>query len=383
LIFRGDFMEKKEKIRLIVLAGLIGAAIAAICISVYLLQIFGGFELCREVAKYAEARQVIQEKYVGELDDSTITDLSIAGAITALEDQWSYYMTEEEYLLYQEYAQNTYTGIGITIQECDSGVLVLSVEENSPAEKGGLQEGDILTKIDGTDLAGLATTELRSMLSNTDQEVVLTVQRNGELLECDVIAEVIYQDPVEYELLENKIGYIKIKNFEEDSGEGAIDATEDLIAQGATALIYDVRDNPGGKVRELIKILDYLLPEGDIFVSVSKDGEETISSSDAACVELPIAVLVNENSYSAAEYFAAALQEYDWGEIVGTATTGKGRSQQTFLLSDGSAIHLSTNAYLTPERVDLSEQGGIIPDYEVAADETVDNQLEKAVEILA
>jgi carboxyl-terminal processing protease len=112
-------------------------------------------------------------------------------------------------------------------------------------------------------------------------------------------------------------------------------------------------------------MLDYLLPEGEIFVSVSKDGTEKVETSDASCVEMPMAVLVNQNSYSAAEFFAAALREYDWATVVGQQTTGKGRSQITKRLSDGSALHISTKKYMTPSRVDLSEVGGITPDIEI------------------
>ena len=127
-----------------------------------------------------------------------------------------------------------------------------------------------------------------------------------------------------------------------------------------------MRNNHGGLLSELLKALDHLLPEGDMFVSVNEQGEETVKKSDADCVEIPMTVLVNENSYSAAEFFAAALSEYDLSSLVGTHTTGKARSQVNIVLRDGSAVHISTNSYLTPKRVDLSEKGGLAPDISVS-----------------
>jgi carboxyl-terminal processing protease len=170
---------------------------------------------------------------------------------------------------------------------------------------------------------------------------------------------------VSYELLDSGVGLITIENFDSGVCDDFIAAVEDLQSQGAVGLIFDVRNDPGGLVSELTAMLDYLLPEGEIFVSVSKDGTEKVEKSGASCVEMPMAVLVNQNSYSAAEFFAAALREYDWATVVGQQTTGKGRSQITKLLSDGSALHISTKKYMTPNRVDLSEVGGITPDIEI------------------
>ena len=134
---------------------------------------------------------------------------------------------------------------------------------------------------------------------------------------------------------------------------------------------------------ELLKALDHILPEGDLFVSVTKSGKEKVSTSDASCVKLPMAVLINANTYSAAEYFAAALKEYNWATVVGSATTGKGRSQTTIELSDGSAVHISSRKYLTPTRVDLAQTGGITPDVVVDMGDTGDDmQLYKAIDLV-
>ena len=180
-------------------------------------------------------------------------------------------------------------------------------------------------------------------------------------------------------MINGNVGYIRIANFESGAAQSSISAIESLLTAGAEYFVFDVRTNPGGLLSELTTLLDYLLPGVDIFVSVDKSGEETVVTSNNVCLDMDMCVLVNADSYSAAEFFAAALQEYGWATIVGEHTTGKGRSQQTFELSDGSALHLSTAKYLTPKRVDLSEQGGVAPDIEVALSGNTDSQLDEAV----
>jgi carboxyl-terminal processing protease len=165
------------------------------------------------------------------------------------------------------------------------------------------------------------------------------------------------------------VGYIAIYNFEAHSADDFIAAVDALVVEGAKAFLFDVRNNGGGRAAELVRMLDYLLPEGEIFVGVTARGQEEIIYSDEHAVTRPAAVLVNEHSYSAAEYFAAVLREYNYAEVVGTQTTGKNRSQVTYLLPDGGALHISTGEYLTPGRVSLTETGGLTPDVVVEMSE--------------
>jgi len=154
---------------------------------------------------------------------------------------------------------------------------------------------------------------------------------------------------------------VTIENFDDRCAAETIAAIESLLEQGVESLIFDVRNNPGGYAHELVELLDYLLPEGDLFRTVDYKGVEDVEISDAACLDIPMAVLVNGESYSAAEFFAAALQEYEAATVVGEKTTGKGHFQSTFLLSDGSAVALSIGKYYTPKGVSL-EGVGIVPD---------------------
>lgn len=288
-------------------------------------------------------------------------------------------MDEETYERYLQVQSNSYTGIGVTMRQSEEGWLIVGVAEESPAARGGVTEGMYLVAVNGTRLTEETITEISAMMGqDPDYVCIVTRDEQGNEYEYTLAMEVIFSNPVSYEMLEGSIGYVKLENFDEHCAEEAIAAVNALTEQGAKGLIFDVRDNGGGYVNELCDLLDHLLPEGEIFVSVNEKGKETVTGSDAAAVDLPMAVLVNENSYSAAEFFAAALQEYGAATVVGTQTTGKNRSQTNMILADGSAVHISSKQYLTPNRVDLTEQGGVTPDLEVEAGEG-DPQLQAAL----
>ena len=157
-----------------------------------------------------------------------------------------------------------------------------------------------------------------------------------------------YTNPVSYQLKDGNIGYVKIASFDAGSAELTTAAIESLLGSGAERFVFDVRSNPGGLYEEMTQVLDYLLPSGDILVSVDETGEETVVRSDNVCLSMPMVVVVNADTYAAAEFFAAALQDYNWAGVVGERTTGKGRIQTTIELTDGSAVRISTGKYLTP-----------------------------------
>ena len=165
-----------------------------------------------------------------------------------------------------------------------------------------------------------------------------------------------------YRMEKTEAGYVQIKSFDAGSGQDAINAFEDLLAQGAVAMVVDLRGNSGGLTSELATFLDYLLPKGRLFSEISKDGEEIVTESDGVCVQLPMCVLIDTGTFREAEICAAALQEYGWASLLGEPTTGNTRTQETILLEDGSAIRLSTGSYLTPKGIDISEKGGVVPD---------------------
>lgn len=342
-------------------------------------------------SKLERLQDVIDRKFIGQSDETGLQDAAARAMIAALGDRWSYYISAEEYAEHLERQNNSYVGIGVTVQkrQDDLGFDIVAVAAGGPAEEAGIQPGDIITHADGTALGDLDTTRVRNLImGEKNTKVMLTVLRGEQTLEISVTRKTIHSKVAEGQMLTDRIGYIRILNFHEGAAKETIALIETLTEQGAEKLIFDVRDNPGGYVHELVALLDHLLPEGPLFRSVSYDGKEEVDESDAACLELPMAVLMNGNSYSAAELFAAALHEYDWAVTVGQPTTGKGYYQTTIQLGDGSAVQLSTGAYTTPDGVNLTEVGGLQPDISVEPAETAvtaaeDPQIRAAMEAVA
>ena len=274
---------------------------------------------------------------------------------------------------------NAYVGIGVTIQgrQDQLGFDIVAVTEGGPAEEAGIQAGDIMTHADGTPLGELTTTEVRGLvMGEKNTKVVLTVLRDGESLEISVTRKLVRSKVAEGQMLTEDIGYVSISNFHDGAGEETVKQVKKLLEEGAEKIIFDVRNNPGGYVHEMVEALDYLLPDGPLFRSVNYQGKEDVEMSDQECLEIPMAVLINGNTYSAAEFFAAALVEYDWAISVGEPTTGKGYYQTTIQLGDGSAVQLSTGAYTTPNGVNLTEAGGLQPEVAVMPGETVGSLME-------
>lgn len=344
-----------------------------------LLLMAGGWTPLVNTLKFMQVQWAVDRVYIGDGDSDELSDQAFAAMIAGLEDRWSYYMTAEQYQKYQQVQSNSYVGIGITLQAGEEGYEIIAVAPDSPADRAGITAPSFLVAVNDVRLTDETVTEVSAMMrEDPDHVTVVTADGDGNENSFTMALETIYTNPVSYEMLADEIGYIKLANFDETTADEGIAAVDALIEQGARALVFDVRDNGGGYLNELCALLDYLLPEGEIFVSVDENGNEKITSSNADCVDVPMAVLVNENSYSAAEFFAAALGEYDAAVIVGAQTTGKNRSQTNVVLVDGSAVHISSKQYLTPNRVDLTEQGGLTPDI-VVEDGENDPQLEAAL----
>lgn len=355
------------------------ALVLAAIIATYLITIggFGSKQAFSNAKRYIEIESVLENNFVDEVDGNTVYNGAAAAMVRSLGDKWSYYMTPEEYEAYKLSSANEYAGIGITVQlEEDGRFKISSVQEGTPAAEAGIEEGSYLVSVDGEPVAGLTLSELSTLIRsklNTDFRIGIEDKKGSETT-VTLACTIIYKTAVSSRMLENNIGYVRITNFEAGASDDAISAIESLLSIGAEKFIFDLRDNPGGLLSELKALLDYILPEGDMFISIDREGNETVTQSDKICLKYGMCVLVNENTYSAAEFFAAALQEYEWASVVGMQTTGKARSQITVELSDGSAIHISTNKYLTPGRVDLAEAGGIVPDY------VVENEVVKEAE---
>lgn len=323
--------------------------------------------------KLNQIQKIIENYYIGEYTQEALYDGAAAGMIQGIGDQWSYYIPATEYDSYVEQMQNAYVGIGVTITspEDAEGFLIQKVEPNGGAYEAGIQAGDIIIQVEDQDAKQLGADGAAILIKGEEgTQVSVTVLRGEEKLTFSVTRKLVQVEVARGELLPGNIGLVTIANFDDRCSQETLAAIESLIQQGAKALLFDVRFNPGGYRHELEEVLDYLLPEGTIFHAVSYDGEEDKTLSDADCLEMPMAVLVNEDSYSAAEFFAASLQEYGWAKVVGTPTTGKGYFQSVFNLLDGSAINISIGKYFTPVKgISLAEVGGLQPDVVEEVDE--------------
>jgi len=322
-------------------------------------------------SKLDQLEDLIEEKFIGEADPEKLEDAAAAAMVKATGDRWSYYIPASEYEAYREQSENAYVGVGITIQatEDDSGFLILDVVSGGPAEEAGIQLKDLLIRVEDTDVRALTAAEVRELVKGTEETYVsMTVLRQGTPVTISVQRRKVETPVAAFEMLEDNIGLVTIENFDARCAEESIEAIETLLKNGAEKLIFDVRHNPGGFADQLVDLLDYLLPEGELFRTVRYDGKEQVDKSDADCLEIPMAVLVNASSYSAAEFFAAALREYEAAVVVGEQTVGKGYFQTTYQLSDGSAVALSIGKYFTPKGVSLAEEG-LTPDVVVPVDE--------------
>ena len=339
-------------------------------------------EYAAGIEKYTEIMELVDNYFIGEdVDENVINDAVASGIISALGDRWSYYISADEYSTYVDSINNSYVGIGVTISaslDADDNLLgyeIIDVTEGGPADEAGILVGDIMVAVEDLPTSEMSVSEVKSLVRGKENtSVSLTLQRGDAVLTLDVERRSFYVTPAEGEMLRNHTAYIQIDNFDSGCAQTVISLLEDLMAQGAESVVFDVRNNPGGLKTELTDLLDYLLPEGTIFHSVDYTGAEEIVTSDASCVDIPMVVLVNADTYSAAEYFACALQEYDAAEVVGEQTYGKGYYQVGLTLSDGSCVNLSVGKYYTPSGISLIDVG-VTPDYEIVLEDDLAQEL--------
>lgn len=328
--------------------------------------------LLPKLSKLDSLEELIQEKFIGEVDQTAMEDAAASAMVASLGDRWSGYLPASDYAAYKDQMSNSYVGIGITIRvrEDDLGFDIQQVEPNGPAAEAGILPGDILIKAEEQSVTELGTAGTGEIIRGEEgTQVHVTILRDGTEIPFTVTRKRFETVVATARMLEDHIGMVTIANFNRRCASESIAAIEELLTQGAEAIIFDVRFNPGGYSSELVELLDYLLPEGELFRTVDYTGKENVDMSDADCLDIPMAVLVNGSSYSAAEFFAAALGEYDAAIIVGEQTCGKGYFQQTYRLADGSAATISVGKYYTPKGVSLAEAGGLTPDIVLEVDD--------------
>lgn len=334
--------------------------------------------------------KIIDQYYLDEIDRDKLKDGIYKGLLSGLEDPYSVYYTAEEYKSLMEDTSGKYYGIGaIVSQSADTGVITaIKVFDKAPADKAGMKNGDVIYKVEGKEVTGEDLNKVVSeMKGDKGTEVNITVYRGTEskYIDLKITRDEVNVPTVSYKMLDKEqgIGYIQISQFEEVTYDQFTKALKDLKKQGMKAVIFDLRDNPGGLYNIVCQILDDLLPEGTIVYTKDKYDKEEKQTSDASCLDMPMVVLQNENSASASEIFAGAIQDFKAGTIVGTQSFGKGIVQTILPLTDGSAVKLTIEKYYTPSGKNIHGTG-ITPDVKVEAEvqSKDDVQLLKAQEVI-
>lgn len=319
--------------------------------------------------KLGEIKQTVDEHYVGTYDVDKAVDMAATGFVVGIGDRWSSYLNAEQFEKYKLNFGGQLVGIGVSVSydEGQQAIHISDVYEGSPAERAGLRRGDYILGADGKTVKDDGYNEVVNAVSGKEgTKVVLTVRyADGETDKITCERKKVDKVTVRGKMLDGHIGYLRIRDFDGGADTQFQEALQELLDEGADQLVFDVRFNPGGSVTVLANMLDRLLPEGPIITLKPKGGEGGKEyTSDENEIDLPMAVLVNAESISAAEFFPAALQEYGKAVIVGDKTIGKGYSQRQYPLSDGSALILSDQMYYTPKGKNLAGVG-ITPDVEI------------------
>ena len=394
--------EKMQRIYKTIMLVILTAAITFIITSIAMYDISG-----KENIKYITTsdsigrtfqtfRDFIEKNYIGEIDDTQMLESAIKGYVAGLDDEYSEYITKEEMEEYMQETTGKYVGIGVYIAENTetNQIVVLMPIKGSPAEEAGIKSGDVITKVDGIAYTGEELSEASSALKKEEgTKAQIEILRDNQVLNLEVERREVKVNHIETEVLENKIGYMEISSFDSGSYDEFVQKWEELKEKNITSLIIDLRNNGGGIVEEATNMADMMVEKDKtLLITASKDKEEHITKAEKEkVINIPIVILVNENTASSSEILAAAVRENNENvKIVGTTTYGKGVIQTIFSLTDGSGIKLTTNEYYTPNHNEINKVG-IKPDIEVKLPEGEDfysveiendTQLQKAIEIL-
>ncbi|MBO5248911.1 MAG: PDZ domain-containing protein [Clostridia bacterium] len=352
--------------------------------------------------KLNKVNDLINKNYILPIDpvygNDRILDGIVEGYIQGLGDEYSYYLSETDYRLSSSAAESSQVGIGIraAYDKNSGGVLVDFVKHNSPAQTAGVLKNDVIVSVNGTDVSELGYRNAVASLSGTEgTDVVLTLSREGETSPVTLTVTRASFDPqtVQYRLLESGIGYVFINEFDVSTVSEFSSAVETLRAAGARGLVLDLRFNAGGDLASALDVLDKVMPAG-IMCSVKEltEKEQISYYSDEGHLSEKIVVLQNFATSDVAEVFTGALKDTQTASIVGDVSRGKGVGQRDIPLSDGTAIHISTYEYITPNGTQFNASG-IVPDVSVALSEekvsgfftlaaSDDDQLQSALQLL-
>lgn len=347
-------------------------------------------------AKIRQIEEMLDTYYVEDYDKELAEELMYTGLVAGVGDPYTYYLSADSLAEQVEKNSGHFVGIGVEIYAGDDGYIVVSsVTPGGPAEAAGILAEDKITEVDGESITGKTAADVSALVKGEEgTDVTLTIFREstGEVLEKTVTRQDIQVQTVSWRMMDDNIGYISITNFRENTYNQFKEALDTLEAEGMEKLVLDLRNNTGGLVKSAHEIGEELLPEGIMVYTMDKEGNREDTLCDDVYNDVPMVVLVNGNSASAAEILAGAIQDTGRGELIGTTTFGKGLVQRLFTLPDGSGLNVTIQKYYTPNGTSIHGVG-ITPDYEVELPEEyaqqtnipaeADTQLQKAVEVLS
>lgn len=356
------------------------------------------YEMIERYARLEEVRARLTEGYFQEVSEEALMTGALKGMMASVEDPYTFYYTPDEMQKHQQQSGSAYKGVGLLIQNNSDGYIeVIRVYAGGPADLAGVQVGDLILRVDGAAVSGSGPQTLNEavalMKGEDESEVMLTVLRDGAQHELAVVRGEVAVSNVSWQLLENQIGYINIFQFTGDDVTGFEAALEGLQTQDVRGLVIDLRNNPGGILDDVVAIADKMLPEGVIVYTQDREGKREDFYSDEACIGLPMTVLINDMSASAAEIFAAAMQDYDRATLVGGKSYGKGIVQTLIQFEeDGAGMQYTSSSYFTPSGENIHGVG-VTPDilvdeedgyvsYSGIPDLENDVQLQVAVDVL-
>lgn len=347
-------------------------------------------------AKIRQIEEMLDTYYVEDYDKELAEELMYTGLVAGVGDPYTYYLSADSLAEQVEKNSGHFVGIGVEIYAGDDGYIVVSsVTPGGPAEAAGILAEDKITEVDGESITGKTAADVSALVKGEEgTDVTLTIFREstGEVLEKTVTRQDIQVQTVSWRMMDDNIGYISITNFRENTYSQFKEALDTLEAEGMEKLVLDLRNNTGGLVKSAHEIGEELLPEGIMVYTMDKEGNREDTLCDDVYNDVPLVVLVNGNSASAAEILAGAIQDTGRGQLIGTTTFGKGLVQRLFTLPDGSGLNVTIQKYYTPNGTSIHGVG-ITPDYEVELPEEyaqqtnipaeADTQLQKAVEVLS
>lgn len=375
-------MNKKISLGFAISLIAIASAVTFILTSFFSLQSFN-----KKFEKYDSLQEIdtlVHENFYGDIDENDINNGILKGYISGLNDKYSRYLTADEYTDEKSDNAGEMTGLGITVKKDDSGYIkVTEIMPDSPASESDIKIDDLIVSVNGNDVLETGFEKSMEIMSEKDNtEVSIIVRRDGVDKTYKLTRRPIEMVTVTGEMLDNYIGYIKISGFKQNTPQQFNDALDEIIQNGAKGIIFDLRENGGGLVDALEDCLDPLLPEGTIATAEYSDGNsKTIVYSDKSEINIPMVVIVNEHTASAAELFAASLKDFGKADIVGETTYGKGVMQSTIELSNGGAVVLTIAKYKTTIS-ECYDGIGITPDYIVQNEDNDDDQYNKALEVI-